>query len=106
VRGTLTVAGSAQRQLAANHPAAQGHFPGNPIIPGAVLLDEVLRAVATGEGQSLSGCEIRSAKFLRPVRPGDQLLIRWTDLAGEEKKFECLVGEHPVVTGILKLANP
>ena len=31
--------------FAANHPAGAGHFPGNPILPGALLLAEVLRCI-------------------------------------------------------------
>lgn len=54
------------------HPAADGHFPGNPIIPGAVLLDEVRSAIP------MDTAGLRAAKFLSPVRPGDRLLIRWT----------------------------
>ena len=31
----------------AEHPALQGHFPGTPIVPGVLLLDEALRAAAS-----------------------------------------------------------
>lgn len=61
--------------LAVDHPAAQGHFPGNPIIPGAVLLSEVLRAVGAGLGADLSRCRVSSAKFPTPSRPGDRVEI-------------------------------
>ncbi|MGO8917018.1 MAG: hypothetical protein ACLQJR_14030 [Stellaceae bacterium] len=70
-----------------DHPTAAGHFPGNPIIPGAVLLDEVLQAIA-GDG-CVGPSVIRSVKFLQPVRPGDGLLIRWQLEARGETKFEC-----------------
>jgi 3-hydroxyacyl-[acyl-carrier-protein] dehydratase len=70
-----------------DHPTAAGHFPGNPIIPGAVLLDEVLQAIA-GDGEAAPAV-IRSAKFLQPVRPGDLLLIRWQAQPRGETKFEC-----------------
>lgn len=88
-----------------DHPAAQGHFPGNPIIPGAVLLDEVLQAVEASASGCLISCEVRSAKFLRPVRPGDRVLIRWSALTEGETRFECLSQEQPVLTGILKLGG-
>lgn len=92
-----------ERLFAVDHPTAEGHFPGHPIIPGAVLLEEVLHAVgADGEGLFTS-CEIRSAKFLRPVRPGDRVVIRWTTLGSGETKFECLSQERPVLTGTIRL---
>jgi 3-hydroxyacyl-[acyl-carrier-protein] dehydratase len=99
---------SVEKSFAIDHPAALGHFPGNPIIPGAVLLDEVLQAVRAGSGFAPTGgagCEIRSAKFLRPVRPGDTVLIRWSIAPNGEAKFECLLQGQPVLTGALKLDN-
>jgi 3-hydroxyacyl-[acyl-carrier-protein] dehydratase len=78
---------SREVRFSIDHPTAAGHFPGNPIIPGAVLLDEVLQAIAGDEDVGPS--VIRSAKFLRPVRPGDGLLIRWQNAARGETKFEC-----------------
>ena len=41
-----------------DHPAFVGHFPGTPILPGVMLLDTVLHAIATANGISLDGCEI------------------------------------------------
>lgn len=80
-----------------DHPTAAGHFPGNPVIPGAVLLDVVLRVVFGGE---LGACEVRSAKFLHPVRPGDVMSIRWNE--GDSIRFDCAVGERPVLTGSVR----
>lgn len=99
------MANSVERLFAADHPAAQGHFPGNPIIPGAVLLDEVLQAVQAAASTRFLGCEIRAAKFLHPVRPGDRVLIRWSTAANGETKFECLLQEQPVLTGTLRLGR-
>jgi len=63
---------SAERCLPLDEPSTEGHFPGNPIIPGAALLREVLHVVSPG---STICCAIRSVKFLHPVRPGDRLVI-------------------------------
>jgi 3-hydroxyacyl-[acyl-carrier-protein] dehydratase len=67
--------GSAALHLRVDEPAAEGHFPGNPIVPGAVLLREILRILAPDGAAAC--CEIRSARFFRPVRPGDRLTVRW-----------------------------
>lgn len=66
------------------HPAFAGHFPGQPILPGVVLLDEVMRAIEatfTAEGtQSVSPLidryTLALAKFHQPAGPGARLLIR------------------------------
>ncbi len=74
-------------RFASDHPTAAGHFPGNPIIPGALLLDEVVRLVA---GPAEDGAlVIRTAKFFHPVRPGDEIVVRWEPRAAGEIGFEC-----------------
>ena len=65
-------------RFAADHPAARGHFPGNPIIPGAVLLSEALRAVGAAVGNDLSSCRVSSAKFPSPSRPGDRVEVEFS----------------------------
>lgn len=84
--------------LRADHPAAQGHFPGNPMIPGAVLLSEAVRLIEAGLGRSLSPCRIRRAKFPHPARPGDDLRIAFTEAHGSIR-FECTVGADTVLVG-------
>jgi 3-hydroxyacyl-[acyl-carrier-protein] dehydratase len=70
--------------IPAQHPAFSGHFPGAPLLPGVVLLDEMLRVVqgagdgrlpARGDDGDAAAPEwtVATAKFLQPVRPGDTL---------------------------------
>jgi 3-hydroxymyristoyl/3-hydroxydecanoyl-(acyl carrier protein) dehydratase len=94
---------SLEVRFGVDHPTAAGHFPGNPIIPGAVLLDEVLQAVAGAGGIARS--VIRSAKFLQPVRPGDAVVIRWESDTNGQAKFECrlLGSEQLALTGMVLL---
>lgn len=77
---------SLEMRFSIDHPTAAGHFPGNPIIPGAVLLDEVLRALTAGAADHYA---IRAVKFLQPVRPGDAVLIQWDIRPDGETTFEC-----------------
>jgi 3-hydroxymyristoyl/3-hydroxydecanoyl-(acyl carrier protein) dehydratase len=89
----------------ADHPALPGHFPGNPIIPGAVLLAEAAQAIA----QDLSAAgplQVQSAKFLRPVRPGDRVLIRFDRDSRGSIRFTCDVEDRPVLTGQMTCAVP
>jgi len=53
----------------ADHPVFPGHFPGNPIVPGVMLLDWVLREVARSLGKSPSALRVREAKFFTPLAP-------------------------------------
>ncbi len=75
-------------RFASDHPTAAGHFPSNPIIPGALLLDEVVQAVA-GLAADNGEIVIRAAKFFKPVRPGETVLVRWQRRTDGEIIFEC-----------------
>lgn len=65
-------------QVPSSHPAFAGHFPGNPILPGVVLLDRVAYLVHTQVcgGYAKAGVAawtVSQAKFLSPVGPGEAL---------------------------------
>jgi 3-hydroxymyristoyl/3-hydroxydecanoyl-(acyl carrier protein) dehydratase len=91
--------------FAPDHPTAAGHFPGNPILPGALLLDEVVLAIAAGESRNAGAPMVRSAKFLHPVRPGDRLALRWQSDAAREVRFECFLldPERLALSGAVRL---
>lgn len=94
---------SVEHRFEPGDPTAAGHFPGNPIIPGALLLHYTLRAIAAPAPSGLPR-EIRFAKFLRPVRPGEEVTIRWQQLENGEVKFECRLSDLGTLalTGALK----
>ncbi|MBW4024540.1 MAG: hypothetical protein HIU92_15680 [Proteobacteria bacterium] len=56
------------------HPTASGHFPGRPVIPGALLLDEAAQAIA---GAAAGPVCFRAVKFIAPARHGEPLELRW-----------------------------
>jgi 3-hydroxymyristoyl/3-hydroxydecanoyl-(acyl carrier protein) dehydratase len=90
---------AAARTFPPDHPAAQGHFPGDPLIPGAVLLAETLWEIEAGLGVSLASCHVRSAKFAASVRPGDRVTIEYSRPRGDAIRFDCKVGGRTVLKG-------
>lgn len=88
-------------QFAVNHPCSAGHFPGNPIIPGALLLDEVLTRIATDMDIGGGPWRVKSVKFPRPVRPGDIVHINYMQTANGDIRFECTVSDSKVMSGIV-----
>jgi 3-hydroxymyristoyl/3-hydroxydecanoyl-(acyl carrier protein) dehydratase len=65
-------------RIAKDHAAFAGHFPGFPILPGAVLLDEALHEIERSRCIDLTQWRVASAKFLEIVRPGDTLTLHHT----------------------------
>lgn len=87
------------------HPAFAGHFPGNPIVPGVVLLDEALLAIADAMGLPLSACELRSVKFLSPLTPGVAVVMLSEVLANGSIRFDILAGQRKIATGSVMLGT-
>jgi 3-hydroxymyristoyl/3-hydroxydecanoyl-(acyl carrier protein) dehydratase len=83
------------------HPAFAGHFPGAPILPGVVLLDETLRRIADTCGCEWLHCRVQSAKFLRVVRPGDELRVEFEQQGDGSIRFAVRCNALPVASGHL-----
>ena len=95
------------RTIGDDHPALPGHFPGDPIVPGVVLLDEIVDALSIELGDvDFSGVTIHAAKFLRPVRPGECMQIELIPAENRSVRFTCSVRGETAVNGSLTLAAP
>ena len=58
-----------------DHPAFAGHFPSIAIVPGVVLLDEVLYAIEQDPDCNARGWKISAVKFLSPLKPGEKAVM-------------------------------
>src|SRR5882757_3771791 len=85
--------------IAANHPAYSGHFPGQPVLPGVVLLDAVLHALERA-GQS-GRWDINNAKFQSAVRPGEALTLEHETLPNGSARFAIRTPDRVVASGVL-----
>ena len=87
------------------HPSLAGHFPGNPVLPGVVVLDRVISAAEAwlGGGWRVGG--LPQVKFVSPLRPGDEAFIRLV-LRDGCVHFAVRCQERAVAQGVLSPAGP
>ena len=92
----------------ADHPAFAGHFPGHPMVPGALLLDAAVQAIAQAQPFACSAdadaqrvWQIASAKFLSPVLPGETLTLSWLPGASGSgsSRFTIACGPRQIASG-------
>jgi 3-hydroxymyristoyl/3-hydroxydecanoyl-(acyl carrier protein) dehydratase len=74
--------------IPADHPAYAGHFPGLPILPGVVLLDAALHALAVRQDRQDTTCQLKSVKFHSPVQPGEALTLQYAESPNGGLRFE------------------
>lgn len=92
---------SARICIDAHHPSLPGHFPGNPVVPGVVLLDHVAAALERAGSGSLR--RLTSVKFLAPVLPGQTIQLRATR-QGTRVRFDLERDGSSVMSGEGELA--
>jgi len=94
---------TAIKNVTVNEPFFQGHFPGQPVMPGVLILEAMAQAcgvlahVALATSNEVGGVyylvKIDNARFNRKVTPGDQLLmeVKQTRLMRGMGKYEARV---------------
>ncbi len=77
------------KNVTINEPFFPGHFPGDAIMPGVLLVEAMAQTAAvlavaglgpTHAGHPVYFMSIENARFRRPVRPGDQVRLEITVL--------------------------
>ena len=87
----------ALKNVTINEPFFQGHFPGNPIMPGVLIIEAMGQAGAVlaaesmpreGNGSLIFFMGMDRVKFRKPVIPGDQLVFEMKFLKRRGKVFK------------------
>lgn len=89
-------------QIPYDHPALEGHFPGDPFVPATVLL-EAVRDATLAHFPHYRLATLGHAKFLSPLRPGQKTNIE-IEALDHIVRFRCLRGTDIIVVGEMILA--
>ena len=92
------------RAIRADHPSLPGHFPGAPLVPGVLILDEVLAAL-TERRKNCQLTAIRAVKFLVPLKPEQPFTIYFSANSdgASEVNFGCRIEDRVIVEGRLEV---
>lgn len=104
------------KNITINEPYFQGHYPGEPVMPGVLQIEAMAQASGvlllrrgSSEGKTPFLMSVDKVKFRRPVRPGDQLVInaKLTKTRGNKlavAEATCTVGGNVVSSAELMFA--
>ena len=95
------------KNVTTNEPFFEGHFPGQPVMPGVLILEAMaqtggillLNGIENPEGKLVFFMSIDKAKFRKPVTPGDQLVFELTMI--NRKSKICVMAGKAFVDGNL-----
>lgn len=89
---------TAPLRIDAVHPSLPGHFPGNPIVPGVVLLQRVAAALSQWRGARIAGLD---AKFLAPLLSDQNATIELRE-DNARIRFAITRGDTVLARGVLE----
>jgi 3-hydroxyacyl-[acyl-carrier-protein] dehydratase len=87
--------------IAPDHPSLPGHFPGHPVVPGVVVLEQVLAEIERAHGP-LGPLRLPQVKFVQPLLPDENAEIELTG-AAPRWKFRVLRGDTLIASGEVAL---
>ena len=98
---------SADIHVPSDSPWFDGHFPGEPILPGVAQIGMVFDTIKKAHNQELMVSSVRRVRFRRIIRPDDQLKIIAVPLKQETDSysFRILIKDETVCSGVMTVEN-
>ena len=93
------------KNVSINEPFFQGHFPGQPVMPGVLILEAmaqaggflVLNSIKNPEEKLMYFTGINKSRFKKPITPGDQIIFEVK--LGKFKMGTCIIHGIAMVDG-------
>jgi 3-hydroxymyristoyl/3-hydroxydecanoyl-(acyl carrier protein) dehydratase len=88
------------------HPALAGHFPGDPVVPGVVILGRVCRALMVNgpQAQDRRITAVSVVKFHAPLRPAEPFDIEFEQAGGDRYGFRVVRGDTLIAAGTVQVS--
>jgi len=98
---------SADIRVPSDSPWFDGHFPGEPILPGVAQIGMVFDTIKKAHNQELMVSSVRRVRFKRIIRPDDQLKIIAVPLKQETDSYSflILIQDETVCSGVMTVEN-
>ena len=90
-------------EISALHPGLAGHFPGNPIVPGVVVLNRVCRALVRERGGTVTAIPV--VKFHSPLRPAEPFDIELAQAGDETYRFRVVRRDTLIAAGTVQMST-
>jgi len=85
-----------------SHPSISGHFPGNPIVPGAVIIENVIK-VFSRSNDPREITSLSTVKFIKPIEVNQKVDVNFLSISTELISFECVSNNVVLVLGRFKV---
>jgi 3-hydroxymyristoyl/3-hydroxydecanoyl-(acyl carrier protein) dehydratase len=83
-------------KIATDHPSTNGHFEGNPILPGAMTFEYVRQALKRMD-KGLKLTRIVKAKFTHSLKPGEELHTTLVRVSTSQFRFQCTDSKNNLI---------
>jgi 3-hydroxymyristoyl/3-hydroxydecanoyl-(acyl carrier protein) dehydratase len=90
--------------IPSNHAALPGHFPGNPVVPGVVVLDHVIRVLEASGIPLPQLRKLKQVKFIEPLLPDQEATVT-AEIGDAALSFSVTRGGRTIAKGAFEVGN-